>query len=55
MKAVLAVIFVVIGSVYSRSLPVKPSDISDIESLNGSPNTLVRKIRQFGKQFSIDL
>lgn len=46
MKAVLAVMFVVIGSVYSATVPLKPSDV---ESLGGKPVPLVRKARQFGK------
>lgn len=50
MKVCVAVIFFVIGSVYSRSVPIKPSDIT-VESLNGSPVVLVRKARQFGKRF----
>lgn len=49
MKAVIVVIFVVIGSACCRSLPAQPSDIK-IESLSGSPIPLVRKARQFGKR-----
>lgn len=49
MKAVVIVIFVVIGSACCRSLPVQPSDIK-IESLSGNPIPLVRKARQFGKR-----
>ncbi|KAJ6649274.1 hypothetical protein Bhyg_04508 [Pseudolycoriella hygida] len=46
MKAVIFVVFVMVGSAYCRSLPVQPSDIK-VESLSGG-NPLVRKTRQFG-------
>ncbi|XP_037042881.1 shematrin-like protein 2 isoform X3 [Bradysia coprophila] len=47
MKFVLVVIFVVLGTAYSRSIPVKSSDISVVD-VNGSQIPLIRKVRQFG-------
>lgn len=56
MKAVLIVIFVVIGSAYCRSLPV-PSvadspapSVIDVASVDANPAIIVRKARQFGKK-----
>ncbi|XP_037042880.1 shematrin-like protein 2 isoform X2 [Bradysia coprophila] len=50
MKFVLVVIFVVLGTAYSRSIPVKSSDISVVD-VNGSQIPLIRKVRQFGGQY----
>ncbi|KAG4066068.1 hypothetical protein HA402_001315 [Bradysia odoriphaga] len=47
MKILLVVIFVVLGTAYGRSIPVKSSDIS-VDDINGSPIPLIRKVRQFG-------
>ncbi len=56
MKIFLAVILAVIGTAYSRSLPVKSSDISvQIDSLSGNPVPLIRKARQLGKCESLYL
>lgn len=50
MKYFLVVIFAVIGTVYSRSLPVKTPYISvDVDALSGNPIYLIRKVRQSGK------
>lgn len=49
MKVVFAVMTLMIGVVYGRTIPLKPSDIS-VESFGSNPVPLVRKARQFGKR-----
>lgn len=55
MKAILLVLFVIIGSVYCRSLPapavpvLHASSVIEGASVDANPAPIVRKIRQYGK------